>query len=154
MLILINGRMDRRTHFRFDTVKVPEYRGTVITQHMGILSHTTPPRQERFCPPPQPPIQWVPGALSLGVKRLGRETDYSPASSTEVKEWVELYIHSRNTPSWLGAELKEAQGQLYFYLYLTRVYLKVSGPAAWSKNYKLYSSLPLGAVVSPFCESV
>jgi hypothetical protein len=28
--------------------------------------------------PTQPPIQWVPGALSLGVKRPGREADHSP----------------------------------------------------------------------------
>jgi hypothetical protein len=27
----------------------------------------------------QPPIQWVPGALSLGVKRPGRQADYSPS---------------------------------------------------------------------------
>jgi hypothetical protein len=40
----------------------------------------------------QPPIQWIPGALSLGVKRLGREADYSPPSSAEVKEWTELYL--------------------------------------------------------------
>jgi hypothetical protein len=36
----------------------------------------------------------------------------------------------------------------------TRVYPKVSGLAAWSKNSKWYSSLPLGAVVSLLCESV
>jgi hypothetical protein len=34
----------------------------------------------------QPPIQWVPGALSLGVKRPGREADHSPPSNAEVKE--------------------------------------------------------------------
>jgi hypothetical protein len=34
----------------------------------------------------QLPIQWVPGALSLGVKRLGLEVDHSPPSSAEVKE--------------------------------------------------------------------
>jgi hypothetical protein len=44
--------------------------------------------------PTQPPIQWVPGAVSLGVKRPGREADHSPPSSAEVKEWVELYLHS------------------------------------------------------------
>jgi hypothetical protein len=33
----------------------------------------------------QPPIRWVPGALSLGVKRPGREADHSPPSSAEVK---------------------------------------------------------------------
>jgi hypothetical protein len=36
--------------------------------------------------PTQPPIQWVSGALSLGVKRPGREADHSPPSSAEVKE--------------------------------------------------------------------
>jgi hypothetical protein len=36
----------------------------------------------------------------------------------------------------------------------TRVYPKVSGLAAWSENCKWYSSLPLGAVVSLFCEPV
>jgi hypothetical protein len=53
--------------------------------------------------PTQPPIQWVPGDLSLGVKRQGCEADHSPPSSAEVKECVELYLHSPTTPSWRGA---------------------------------------------------
>jgi hypothetical protein len=44
--------------------------------------------------PTQPPIQWVPGTPSLGVKRLGREADHSYPSSAEVKEWVALFLHS------------------------------------------------------------
>jgi hypothetical protein len=36
----------------------------------------------------------------------------------------------------------------------TRVYPKLSGLDAWSENFKWYSSLPLGAVVSLFCELV
>jgi hypothetical protein len=48
--------------------------------------------------PTQPLIQWVPGALFLGVKRPGREGDRSPPSSAEVKECVEQYLHSPNTP--------------------------------------------------------
>jgi len=36
----------------------------------------------------------------------------------------------------------------------TGAYPKVSGLAAWSENYKRYSSLPPGAVLSLFCESV
>jgi hypothetical protein len=36
----------------------------------------------------------------------------------------------------------------------TRVYQKVSGLSAWSESCKWYSPLPLGAVVSLFCESV
>jgi hypothetical protein len=30
--------------------------------------------------------QWVPGVLSLGIKRPRREADHSPPSSAEVKE--------------------------------------------------------------------
>jgi hypothetical protein len=56
--------------------------------------------------PTQPPIQWVPGALSLGVKRPRREAEHSPPSSAEVKGWVELYLYSPNTPSWRGAQLR------------------------------------------------
>jgi hypothetical protein len=41
-------------------------------------------RPHRFFP--QPPIQWVPWALSPGVKREGREADHSPPSSAEVKK--------------------------------------------------------------------
>jgi hypothetical protein len=36
--------------------------------------------------PTLPPIQWVPGALSLGVKRPGREADHLPPSSAKVEE--------------------------------------------------------------------
>jgi hypothetical protein len=65
--------------------------------------------------PTQPPIQWVPGALSLGVKQPGREADHSPPSSAGVKERVELYLHSPNMPPQCGAQLKH-RGQLYLYL--------------------------------------
>jgi hypothetical protein len=62
-------------------------------------------------------MQWVTGALSLGVKRPGREADHSPQSSAEVKECVELYLHSRNTPSWGGAQLKKhSDFTITFYL--------------------------------------
>jgi hypothetical protein len=36
--------------------------------------------------PTQPPIQWVPEAVSLGVKRPGREADHSLPSNAEVKK--------------------------------------------------------------------
>jgi hypothetical protein len=29
---------------------------------------------------------------------------------------MELYLHCPNTPSWRGAELKKAQGQLYLFI--------------------------------------
>jgi hypothetical protein len=39
--------------------------------------------------PTQPPIQWVPGALSPGIRRSVREADHSPPASAEVKKmWI------------------------------------------------------------------
>jgi hypothetical protein len=39
--------------------------------------------------PTQPHFHWVLGALSLGVKRPGREADHSPPTSAEVKKtWI------------------------------------------------------------------
>jgi hypothetical protein len=64
--------------------------------------------------PTQPPVQWVPGALSLGIKRPGREADHSPPSSAEVKEWVDLYLHPQY--AFLAWCLVKAQGQLYLYI--------------------------------------
>jgi hypothetical protein len=36
------------------------------------------------------PIQWIPWAISLGLKWKGLETDYSPPTNAEVKE-MRLY---------------------------------------------------------------
>jgi hypothetical protein len=84
---------------------------------LGIFLFTTASRMALG--PTQPPIQGVLGALSLGVKQLGHEVDHSPPSSAEVKECMELYLHSPNTPSWHGAQFKKkAQGQLYLYFIL------------------------------------
>jgi hypothetical protein len=60
----------------------------------------------------QPPIQWVPGALSLVVKRSGREADHSPPSSAE---WSYTSIPQYAFMAWCSVK---AQGQLYLYLYL------------------------------------
>jgi hypothetical protein len=53
-------------------------------QHPGIFLFTTASRSALV--PSQPPIQSVPRALSLGVKRPGREAEHSPPSSAELKE--------------------------------------------------------------------
>jgi hypothetical protein len=47
--------------------------------------------------PTQPPIQWVPGALSLGVKWPGHEADHSPPISVKVKKTL-IYTY---TPSYI-----------------------------------------------------
>jgi hypothetical protein len=39
--------------------------------------------------PIQPSNQWIPGALSPGIKRPGRESDHSTPTSAEVKKtWI------------------------------------------------------------------
>jgi len=58
--------------------------------------------------PTQHPIQWIPGALFLEIKRPGREADHSPPYS------VELYLHSHNTPSWNGAQLKHRDNFTFY----------------------------------------
>jgi hypothetical protein len=52
-------------------------------QGLGIFHFTT--ASSPVLGPTQPPIQWVPGALSLGVKRLVSEAYHSPPSNAEVK---------------------------------------------------------------------
>jgi hypothetical protein len=47
----------------------------------------------------------------------GREADHSTPSSAEVKEWVELYLHSPNAPSWRGAQLGEHRDNFAFTFY-------------------------------------
>jgi hypothetical protein len=58
----------------------------------------------------QPLIHWVPGALSLGVKRPGREVGYSPLSSAEVKNtWSYTSTPQYVFMAWC---LVKEQGQL------------------------------------------
>jgi hypothetical protein len=43
----------------------------------------------------QPPLQWVPGALSSGVKRQGREAEHSSSTTAEVKK---MWIYTSTPP--------------------------------------------------------
>jgi len=54
-----------------------------------------------------PPVKRVAGALSVGVKRLGREADRSPPCSAELNNACS-YPPFPNTPSWRGAQLKHS----------------------------------------------
>jgi hypothetical protein len=69
-----------------------------------------------------------------GVKRPGRKPDYSLPSSTEVKEWVELYIHSSNTPSCRGAYLSTETTLLFLLLSVSTV---LEEP--WSPHISLFN---------------
>jgi hypothetical protein len=53
-----------------------------------------------------------------GVKRPGREADHSTPSSAEVKECVELYLHSQYAFMTWGSVKRKAQVQVYLYYHL------------------------------------
>jgi hypothetical protein len=54
-----------------------------------IVKTTTVLTPQKYLESTQPPVQCVPGDLSLGVKRSGRETDHSLPASAEVKKmWI------------------------------------------------------------------
>jgi hypothetical protein len=74
-------------------------------RELGIFLFTTGCRTALG--PTHLPIQCVLGVLSVGVKWRGRESDRWPPSSAEVKECVELNLHSPNTPSLCGDRLKK-----------------------------------------------
>jgi hypothetical protein len=97
------------TGWTFGVVGFDSWRG------LRIFLLTTPSRTSLG--PTQPPIQWVPEALFLGIKWPGLEADHSPPSSAEVKECVDLYIHSPNTPSWRGAQLKHRDNLPFFFTF-------------------------------------
>jgi hypothetical protein len=52
--------------------------------------------------PTQVLIQWVPEALSLGVKSQGREADHSPPTNADVKNGASIHPLP-HTPPWRSA---------------------------------------------------
>jgi hypothetical protein len=79
---------------------------------LGIFLFTTVPRTA--LDPTQTPMQWVPGAPSLGVKRPGREADQSPhLVPRSNNEWSYISIPQYAFMAWCSVKNK-AQGQLYF----------------------------------------
>jgi hypothetical protein len=66
----------------------------------------------------QPPIQWVPEAHSLGVKRQGREADHSPPFNAEVKNaWNHTSIPQYSFMAWRSVK-KKSRGTTSPYLIL------------------------------------
>jgi hypothetical protein len=72
--------------------------------------------------PTQPSIQWIPGGLSLGVKRQGREANTSSPVSGEVKKM--LICTSAPPYSFMASYLIKHRRQLYLYL-VRRLFLLV-----------------------------
>jgi hypothetical protein len=90
-------------------------------QGLGVFLFTTASRMALGRT--QPPIQWVPGVLSLGVNQPGHEADHSHPSSAEVKECVELYLHFCNLPSRCGAHLKKKDRDNFTFTFIVRIVL-------------------------------
>jgi hypothetical protein len=105
------------------------YRGSRVRFSAGAGNFSLHQRVQNG--PTQPPVQWVPGALSLGVKRSGREAHHSPPSSAEVKEWVELYLHSPIAPSWRGAQLKHRDNFTFTFI-VSGIYSEGKAAGTWS----------------------
>jgi hypothetical protein len=76
-------------------------RGFESRQGLGFYLFTTASRP--VLGPTQPPIQWVPRALSLAVKRPGRETDHSHLHPVPKSRMRGSIPPLPNTPSWRGA---------------------------------------------------
>jgi hypothetical protein len=82
---------------------------------LGIFLFTTVSRMA--LEPTQPPIQWVPGVLSLGVKQPGREADHSPPPSAGGQRMSGAIPPLPNTPPWRGTQL-EHRDNFTFYIVL------------------------------------
>jgi len=63
--------------------------------------------------PPQSPIQWIPRALSLGVKRPEREAGHSPPSSAVFKNAWSYTSTPLIRLHGVMLGLRKAQGHLY-----------------------------------------
>jgi hypothetical protein len=112
---------------------------------LGIFLFTTASRTA--VGPTQLPIQWVPGALSLGVKRPGREADHSPHLVPRSKnEWSCTSILQYTFMAWCSIK---AQGQLYFYL-LSNTVLYSKQPAVTTTCNHMHTmhTFPTGKVGS------
>jgi hypothetical protein len=85
----------------------------------------------------QRPIQWVTGALSLGIKRPGREADHSPPSSAKVKNaWSYTSAPRYALMAWCSVK---ARGQLYLYLMERNNLDGISGRITlrWTKRHRM-----------------
>jgi hypothetical protein len=109
-------------------------------QRLGIFLFTTASRPA--VRPTQPPSQWVTVALFLGVKRPGREADHLPPSIAEVKECVELHLHSFNTPSWCGTQLKHRETFTFTFTFIIAECIVIGGTCSKHGDEKCIRNMP------------
>jgi hypothetical protein len=80
----------------------------------------------------QPPIQWVQGALSPGVKRPGREADHSTPASTEVKK---IWLYTSTPPIRLNGSVLNSLSTAIRLPYLEHI-------MGWYPNSTLHRMFP------------
>jgi hypothetical protein len=73
--------------------------------------------------PTQPPVQWVSGALSPGVKRQGREADHSPPNIAEVKK---MWIYTSTPPHAFKAYLVKHRDKTLPFIVCLKCIYKIS----------------------------
>jgi hypothetical protein len=92
----------------------------------GIFLFTTASRRDLG--PTQPPVQQVPGALSLGVKRRGvKLTTHLHLVPRSKNEWNYTSTHQYAFMAWCSVK---SQGQLYLYLLLSCLEILRSKPTS------------------------
>jgi hypothetical protein len=69
-----------------EIIEVSDDRGSRVRFLVGAGNFSLHHRAQNGSGVHKPPIQWVPGVLSLGVKQLEREADNSPPTNAEVRE--------------------------------------------------------------------
>jgi hypothetical protein len=70
--------------------------------------------------PNQLPIQLIPAAIPLQIKKPGRETHHSLPSSAEVKEFVGLYLYSHYVfMAWCLVKDRDSFTFIFYYYFLT-----------------------------------
>jgi hypothetical protein len=102
---------------------------------------------------PQPPIHCLPGALSPGMKRPGRETNHSPPYSTEVKNtWSYNFSPPYVYIAWC---LVEYERQLYFYFVsMSPLMSALNGLCSWYRIVLQHSDLPHTCItLLRFCDT-
>jgi hypothetical protein len=79
--------ISHRTYYDWATVWAIEEPGFVPMQEQVVIFTI---KSRSTVDPIQSPIQWVPGLFSFGVIGPEREADYSPLSSSEDKNTIDI----------------------------------------------------------------
>jgi hypothetical protein len=110
-----------QNHFNWHTAELRAgrswFKGSIPGERLGIFLFVFRPALG----PTQPPIKWVPGLLSVGVKWPGREADHTPPSSAEVSAWSYTSTPQSVFITWYFVKHRD----FTFYLYIAKAKVKV-----------------------------